>query len=135
MPITYSPLLNGESDVAGTYENLRYELLLSIEESGVPKNSTYSDHVGIPTIGVGFNMRNSSNLIEVVREVLGDITWEPSDSPENTALMNDLASIFSRNWLGHVRSEEHTSELQSLMRISYAVLCLKKKKNKLYTLT
>src|SRR3546814_5941629 len=29
---------------------------------------------------------------------------------------------------GHVRSEEHTSELQSLMRISYAVFCLKKKK-------
>src|SRR3546814_2537349 len=28
-----------------------------------------------------------------------------------------------------VRSEEHTSELQSLMRISYAVLCLKKKKH------
>src|SRR3546814_6388163 len=28
------------------------------------------------------------------------------------------------------RSEEHTSELQSLMRISYAVLCLKNKKNK-----
>src|SRR3546814_9337087 len=30
---------------------------------------------------------------------------------------------------GLVRSEEHTSELQSLMRISYAVFCLKKKKN------
>src|SRR3546814_1515261 len=30
-----------------------------------------------------------------------------------------------------VRSEEHTSELQSLMRISYAVFCLKKKKNKI----
>src|SRR3546814_8097411 len=30
---------------------------------------------------------------------------------------------------GHGRSEEHTSELQSLMRISYAVFCLKKKKN------
>src|SRR3546814_2066273 len=29
---------------------------------------------------------------------------------------------------GHSRSEEHTSELQSLMRISYAVFCLKKKK-------
>src|SRR3546814_5902534 len=29
-----------------------------------------------------------------------------------------------------VRSEEHTSELQSLMRISYAVFCLKKKTNK-----
>src|SRR3546814_20787379 len=35
-----------------------------------------------------------------------------------------------RGLLGHVlqgRSEEHTSELQSLMRISYAVFCLKKK--------
>src|SRR3546814_1840684 len=29
--------------------------------------------------------------------------------------------------VGRVRSEEHTSELQSLMRISYAVFCLKKK--------
>src|SRR3546814_1798114 len=35
------------------------------------------------------------------------------------------------SWLANVRcrrSEEHTSELQSLMRISYAVFCLKKKK-------
>src|SRR3546814_4734064 len=31
--------------------------------------------------------------------------------------------------LASLRSEEHTSELQSLMRISYAVFCLKKKKN------
>src|SRR3546814_7034139 len=31
------------------------------------------------------------------------------------------------------RSEEHTSELQSLMRISYAVFCLKKKKKRKYT--
>src|SRR3546814_5285938 len=34
---------------------------------------------------------------------------------------------------GIVRSEEHTSELQSLMRISYAVFCLKKKKSKTKT--
>src|SRR3546814_3374112 len=32
-------------------------------------------------------------------------------------------------WPSWARSEEHTSELQSLMRISYAVFCLKKKKN------
>src|SRR3546814_2130284 len=31
--------------------------------------------------------------------------------------------------IAETRSEEHTSELQSLMRISYAVFCLKKKKN------
>src|SRR3546814_10500122 len=35
----------------------------------------------------------------------------------------------------HPRSEEHTSELQSLMRISYAVFCLKKKKQKHTTTT
>src|SRR3546814_4388403 len=33
--------------------------------------------------------------------------------------------------IGDERSEEHTSELQSLMRISYAVFCLKKKKKRL----
>src|SRR3546814_3400972 len=36
---------------------------------------------------------------------------------------------------GYPRSEEHTSELQSLMRISYAVFCLKKKKKKKLTTT
>src|SRR3546814_8971654 len=36
---------------------------------------------------------------------------------------------------GAVRSEEHTSELQSLMRISYAVFCLKKKRTTHYTRT
>src|SRR3546814_6589915 len=38
------------------------------------------------------------------------------------------ASLFRQ--LEEDRSEEHTSELQSLMRISYAVFCLKKKNNK-----
>src|SRR3546814_2078356 len=44
-----------------------------------------------------------------------------------------LAEHLPRLAAGHQqrrRSEEHTSELQSLMRISYAVFCLKKKKNK-----
>src|SRR3546814_5142295 len=38
-----------------------------------------------------------------------------------------MASMVQSQWQ---RSEEHTSELQSLMRISYAVFCLKKKKIK-----
>src|SRR3546814_7788743 len=40
------------------------------------------------------------------------------------------ASDALRDELIAARSEEHTSELQSLMRISYAVFCLKKKNNK-----
>src|SRR3546814_4020021 len=39
-----------------------------------------------------------------------------------------LALLFGHDGLLAIRSEEHTSELQSLMRISYAVFCLKKKK-------
>src|SRR3546814_2975969 len=44
-------------------------------------------------------------------------------------LLQQIAEIdaFERVYFDH-RSEEHTSELQSLMRISYAVFCLKKKK-------
>src|SRR3546814_6930254 len=50
------------------------------------------------------------------------------------AMLVVATSLVSCTWelgLLHLigRSEEHTSELQSLMRISYAVFCLKKKKN------
>src|SRR3546814_6466634 len=40
-----------------------------------------------------------------------------------------MPTSFCRRHQSQRRSEEHTSELQSLMRISYAVFCLKKKKN------
>src|SRR3546814_8364537 len=40
----------------------------------------------------------------------------------------DLSVIARAKGIDFIRSEEHTSELQSLMRISYAVFCLKKKK-------
>src|SRR3546814_4107004 len=46
-------------------------------------------------------------------------------------LFGSMLTYTCYQWLLHhveARSEEHTSELQSLMRISYAVFCLKKKK-------
>src|SRR3546814_3979690 len=57
------------------------------------------------------------------------------------AMLEEVAEIFYRAPLRvktaeaflDGRSEEHTSELQSLMRTSYAVFCLKKKKNKSHT--
>src|SRR3546814_2340830 len=45
------------------------------------------------------------------------------------ALLAALDALPDLRAEGLPRSEEHTSELQSLMRISYAVFCLKKKKN------
>src|SRR3546814_11663099 len=50
----------------------------------------------------------------------------PLIRPARTAFECGIALLDARSVL--IRSEEHTSELQSLMRISYAVFCLKKKK-------
>src|SRR3546814_7887607 len=54
----------------------------------------------------------------------------PSYQPLRPPTASDLADGLPRPWklAAEPRSEEHTSELQSLMRISYAVFCLKKKK-------
>src|SRR3546814_10608587 len=46
-----------------------------------------------------------------------------------TAVLADATNLGHKR-MAEARSEEHTSELQSLMRISYAVFCLKKKKNR-----
>src|SRR3546814_2359004 len=55
---------------------------------------------------------------------------------ELTALFDSAGAVGPKHWWSRlsrklsekwIRSEEHTSELQSLMRISYAVFCLKKK--------
>src|SRR3546814_7080289 len=61
----------------------------------------------------------------MAQAVLGEKIAQPG-MPVAVARREDLG-IFT---VGDRRSEEHTSELQSLMRISYAVFCLKKKKNK-----
>src|SRR3546814_3117335 len=50
-----------------------------------------------------------------------------SREPDLLARVRALTWIGDRRW----RSEEHTSELQSLMRISYDVFCLKKKKQEI----
>src|SRR3546814_2982070 len=52
------------------------------------------------------------------------------------ATAGDAQTVINSELIGvllsdHLRSEEHTSELQSLMRISYAVFCLHKKKNQI----
>src|SRR3546814_6016792 len=59
----------------------------------------------------------------------GDVFYLHSRLLERAAKMNDAHGAGSLTALPVIeRSEEHTSELQSLMRTSYAVFCLKKKK-------
>src|SRR3546814_1125388 len=68
------------------------------------------------------------------------VSTPPPESPASAAVRTPLVLVsidgFRADYLdaglapklSAIRSEEHTSELQSLMRISYAVFCLKKKK-------
>src|SRR3546814_1938661 len=56
-----------------------------------------------------------------------------ADQGETDCTHAGILAPTSLNRRQHPRSEEHTSELQSLMRISYAVFCLKKKNNKNHT--
>src|SRR3546814_8129513 len=49
------------------------------------------------------------------------------DVGRRSASVGFRSAVVSTTARDHSRSEEHTSELQSLMRISYAVFCLKKK--------
>src|SRR3546814_5285504 len=70
---------------------------------------------------------------EAARERVGRL--HPADIADLFELLSDedrplFASVLGDLLSPDVRSEEHTSELQSLMRISYAVFCLKKKKLK-----
>src|SRR3546814_2997343 len=66
---------------------------------------------------IGFTHQDhSSDAMEVIKK---------SFTPE---FRNRLDTIIQFGRLSHERSEEHTSELQSLMRTSYAVFCLKKKR-------
>src|SRR3546814_8991534 len=69
----------------------------------------------------------------------GHGTPPPPDTTLHNGTLNSLPGDVPDRFMigkpplrkGHgIRSEEHTSELQSLMRISYAVFCLKKKKRK-----
>src|SRR3546814_6700577 len=54
----------------------------------------------------------------------------PLDDPRIAIGMDERPPALIEQLRGNgIRSEEHTSELQSLMRISYAVFCLKKKKS------
>src|SRR3546814_3139856 len=72
--------------------------------------------------------------LELVRRGAGDV--EDLAAQGKHRLGRAVARLLGRAAGGialhqeQLRSEEHTSELQSLMRISYAVFCLKKKKKK-----
>src|SRR3546814_6122472 len=92
------------------------------------------DHDGLPGLYVP-----ASAFREFSRELGGSasqgLTLQQQAENNNQLVMSLLQRMFqstttavTRQIRKNKRSEEHTSELQSLMRISYAVFCMKKKK-------
>src|SRR3546814_5536446 len=69
------------------------------------------------------SIRVSIDKVDALINMVGELVITQS-------MLGQLGEHFDLSRLEALRSEEHTSELQSLMRISYAVFCLKKKKNK-----
>src|SRR3546814_4405326 len=63
-----------------------------------------------------FPFPETEDQLRAIEDTLGDLS---AGKPMDRLVCGDVG-------FGKTRSEEHTSELQSLMRISYAVFCLKK---------
>src|SRR3546814_8956766 len=83
---------------------------------------------------IGFG-RSDKPLDRAAYSYAGQVAWmrawiEALDLRNMILACQDWGSLIGLRLVAEVpeRSEEHTSELQSLMRISYAVFCLKKKK-------
>src|SRR3546814_2329814 len=106
-----------------------------------------ANRAGLPTVALVTDMnqvlgRTAGNALEV-REAIGFLTGHERDPrlldvtlalAGEMLVLGGLASgaesgVRAARAALEDRSEEHTSELQSLMRISYAVFCLKKKKH------
>src|SRR3546814_6504371 len=78
---------------------------------------------------MGVRMVSRRGVTEkVARELVPDARRVAAPYPHHPVVQAWLAEIeFDAENFAAARSEEHTPELQSLMRISYAVFCLKKK--------
>src|SRR3546814_5157753 len=77
-----------------------------------------------------------ASISQLDETIISRPATNPDEGIAKLELARDLAAAKGKTKIvqlieGALRSEEHTSELQSLMRISYAVFCLKKKKTQI----
>src|SRR3546814_6082691 len=81
-----------------------------------------------PQLGLERYRHHLSLLTRDIAELAG--RQGAADSLEQRLAVLNAVLVERYGYRGDGRSEEHTSELQSLMRISYAVFCVKKKKQR-----
>src|SRR3546814_1043983 len=121
----YRTLLDAASDV-----------VICVDENGTVthlSDAVRSQLGYIPSEWIGkpaFGLVHPDDLALTVENFIATVDRTASSAPGTLRVLHasgeyHLYEVYAKNLL---RSEEHTSELQSLMRISYAVFCLKKKK-------
>src|SRR3546814_5011916 len=107
------PHLDGSHDIATGLRHAR-EFLRDVVELGLPTSTEFLEPI------------SPQYLADLIS--WGAIGARTAESQIHRQLASGLSMpIGFKNGTDGSRSEEHTSELQSLMRISYAVFCLKKK--------
>src|SRR3546814_4504059 len=72
---------------------------------------------------------NGGRAIQLFFKIVAEEVAQAKQNEKLTKFAEALEKANGQLQAATMRSEEHTSELQSLMRISYAVFCLKKKKH------
>src|SRR3546814_7795452 len=84
----------------------------------------------LPIFSTSLDANGFWALSKIFHHGVGDLVIAPHglDVIVVVERIDQLEQRLRGRFVGDFRSEEHTSELQSLMRISYAVFCLKKKK-------
>src|SRR3546814_9522411 len=99
-----------------------------IEIAALDRTERIGDALKLDILGrVAADRRRCAPGVAVNTFEAGPVALVPEAGKPDAGLLARPAA--EEAYLDRVRSEEHTSELQSLMRISYAVFCLKKKKN------
>jgi Ca2+-binding RTX toxin-like protein len=99
-------LLSDES-----YAALRYQLLLNVEETGNPKPTPYLDSKGIPTVGIGFNLR-SANVLEAVLAAFGFNIDVNTQSAIESGYIEEIKSIVNAS---HASNLELDTQLNDVM--------------------
>src|SRR3546814_10363758 len=89
-----------------------------------------ADRPVAPTVSTKWSTEEARDRVNEAEDVMDSADVRPGMTVADIGAGDGYYPVRLAQRVGANRSEEHTSELQSLMRISYAVYCLKKKQTK-----
>jgi GH24 family phage-related lysozyme (muramidase) len=92
-----------------TYAALRYQVLLNAEETGDPKETAYLDSKGIPTIGIGFNLK--TNFLAVLNGF--DFNTTVTQVPAEAAYIKEIKDLVNESYASNAALNADLNEVMS----------------------